>query len=134
VENASELLVHIRLENIDDAIGGSAATHMYRIAQEAINNVLKHAQARNLWVDAIRDADSVVLRIRDDGRGFANLAAVGAAGLGMLSMRERCNILGATLRIDSGVSGTRIVVRIPLERESGDAEIAAKPDPAMKRA
>ena len=134
VENASELLVHVRLEDIDRAICGSAATHVYRIAQEAINNVLKHAQARNLWVETIRTGDSVVLRIRDDGRGFAGANAVAAAGLGMLSMRERCNILGATLRIDSGVWGTRVDVRIPPQQDSAGEAIAAQPDPAMKRA
>ncbi|HYP79641.1 MAG TPA: hypothetical protein VEQ17_05090, partial [Steroidobacteraceae bacterium] len=88
----------------------------------------------NLWVETIRAGDSVVLRIRDDGRGFAGATAVAAAGLGMLSMRERCNILGATLRIDSGVWGTRVDVRIPPQQDSAGDAIAAQPDPAMKRA
>jgi signal transduction histidine kinase len=134
VQNASELMVHGRLEDIDDVIRGSSATHVYRIVQEAINNVLKHAQAHTLWVEASRDAASVVIRVRDDGRGFSNLAAIGAAGLGMLSMRERCIILGASLKIDSAASGTRIVVRIPIELEAGigaagsqDGQVAAEP-------
>jgi len=122
VQNASELMVHSRLEDIDDVIRGSSATHVYRIAQEAINNVLKHAQAHNLWVEAVREVDSVIIRIRDDGRGFSNPAPVAGAGLGMLSMRERCIILGASLKIDSAASGTRILVRIPVEMESGAAD------------
>lgn len=122
VEDSSELLVHSRLEDIDDVIRGNAATHVYRIAQEAINNVLRHSHARNLWLEAVRDVDCVLVRIRDDGHGF--VAPHGAvAGLGMLSIRERCNILQATLMIDSDPqSGTRIHIRIPLEVGDGIAE------------
>jgi len=131
VQNASELFVHTRLEDIDDVVRGNAATHVYRIAQEAINNVLKHSQARNLWFDASREPDCVVIRIRDDGRGFASAGAVCGAGLGMLSIRERCNILGAKLVIDSGVlSGTRVAIRIPPQVQDEEPQDAAAQAPA----
>lgn len=130
VQNASDLVVHARLEDIDDVLQADSATHVYRIAQEAINNVLKHSQAQNLWFDVAREPDCVTIRIRDDGRGFAHPGGVCAAGLGMLSIRERCSILGAKLLIDSGVlSGTRVAIRIPLPVHEADAvdETAAPP-------
>jgi signal transduction histidine kinase len=120
VGNASELKVHSRLEDIDDVVHGAAAMHVYRIAQEAINNVLKHAGARNLWFEAIRDIDCVFVRIRDDGRGMgARPDAVG--GLGMLSIRERSSILRAVLDIRSD-HGTHIVLRIPIDAGEAPTE------------
>jgi signal transduction histidine kinase len=114
VGHASELKVHARLEDIDDVIRGAAAMHVYRIAQEAINNVLRHAGAQHLWFDAIRDIDCVIVRIRDDGRGIDMRA--GSGGLGMLSIRERCGILRATLDIRSPADGgTDITLRIPID-------------------
>jgi signal transduction histidine kinase len=121
VGNSSELKVHSRLEDIDDVIHGAAAMHVYRIAQEAINNVLKHAGARHLWFEAIRDIDCVIVRIRDDGRGMDT--RLGSGGLGMLSIRERCSILRAALDIRSEAgAGTYITLRIPIEAAEAPVE------------
>ncbi len=120
VGNASELKVHSRLEDIDDVIRGAAAMHVYRIVQEAINNVLRHAGAQHLWFEAIRDIDCVIVRIRDDGRGMDMRA--GSGGLGMLSIRERSSILRATLDIRSDAGGgTDVTLRIPID--AGEAPI-----------
>lgn len=125
--NASELEVHSRLEDIDDVIRGAAAMHLYRIAQEAINNVLRHAGARNLWFEAIRDIDCVIVRIRDDGRGMN--ASAGSGGLGMLSIRERSSILRAALDIRSGAGGgTDITLRIPIDLDEAPVAILAMGD------
>jgi signal transduction histidine kinase len=118
VQNASDLFVHSHLDDVDLIVRANATTHAYRIAQEAINNVLKHAQADNLWFEFRREADGVLMRISDDGRGFASTPEACGAGLGLLSIRERCNILGAKLLIESGLhSGTRIVIRIPTQAD-----------------
>jgi signal transduction histidine kinase len=116
VATGSDLAVSRRLEDIDDVIRGAAATHVYRIAQEAINNTLKHSGARNLWFEAIRDIDCVVLRIRDDGRGMPAAPGAESGGLGIMSIRERCNILRAKLQVESSErAGTTITVRIPID-------------------
>ena len=121
IAEGSDIAVHVRLEDIDDTVRGLAATHVYRIVQEATNNTLKHSGAKNLWLQAIRDITFVQITIRDDGRGF--LWRPEASGIGMLSMRERANILGAHLEIESTPgNGCRIALRIPIQEESAESE------------
>ncbi len=115
VEQSSELKVQYRIEDVDDVIAGAAATQVYRIVQEAVNNVLRHAAAKNLRVDVIRDISWVIIDIRDDGKGFDAGGGSAREGLGLLSMGERCSILHADLQVESGRQmGTRLRVRIPI--------------------
>jgi two-component system sensor histidine kinase UhpB len=134
VRVSSGLEVHHHIENVDDVVGGTAATHLYRIAQEAINNVLKHAGAKHLWVDVIRDINLVELSVRDDGRGLGQLAQRGidrSAGLGLLSIAERCHILGAELLLQANEpAGTWLRVRLPIEAELGRVAAEAGADGA----
>jgi PAS domain S-box-containing protein len=88
-------------------------TEIYRIALEALANVVKHAQARRVELQLEQDAESVTLRIHDDGRGLPSTA--GTAGTrGLRGMRERAHALGAALRID-GVpeGGTVLTLTVP---------------------
>jgi len=81
---------------------------VYRITQEALNNVARHAEARNAWVDLKSSSSRVRLSVSDDGRGF-DPGPVGPTHLGLRSMRERAAEAGARLRIDSSPgNGTRI--------------------------
>jgi signal transduction histidine kinase len=92
-------------------------THLYRIAQEALNNVAKHAAARRADVWLEYRADRVELRIDDDGRGF-DVTASRRAGkhLGMLGMSERAQLVGGRLDVISRPGqGTSIVVRVPTD-------------------
>jgi ligand-binding sensor domain-containing protein/signal transduction histidine kinase len=91
--------------------------NLLRIAQEAINNAVKHAQAQRIFVDLVFDARRVQLNVRDDGHGFDSQAAGnGATGhFGLIGMRERAERIGGTLSIHSGnSSGTQIVVDVPI--------------------
>lgn len=125
VESASDLQVHVRIEDIDDVLQGEAAVHVYRIAQEALNNVMRHAHARNLWVEVIRDIDRVEMRIRDDGRGIA-AEKPRNKGLGLSSIHERGAILGAGIDLLPGdPSGTLLVLSIPLQVCEDTPELAA---------
>ena len=102
-------------------------TALYRIVQEGLTNVRKHAQARHVSLILQRSANQVHAVLEDDGRGF-NAEAVlsvtsAAAHLGLLGMRERIALTGGTLTVESTPGrGTTIFVRIPLpssgERES----------------
>jgi signal transduction histidine kinase len=82
----------------------------YRITQEALNNVVKHSQAKHVTLTLKSLADRVEVCIADDGKGFDTASTGG--GLGMGTMRERAESIGAALDITSVVSGgTQIVVR-----------------------
>ncbi len=88
---------------------------LYRIAQEALNNVLKHAEADAVTVTIRADGDTVTLEVVDDGQGFDPEAARDSGGMGLVSMRERAAKLGSDLFIDSVMNqGTKVQVAVEL--------------------
>jgi two-component system, chemotaxis family, CheB/CheR fusion protein len=94
-------------------------TNLYRIAQEALNNIYKHAQATRVDVIFERREDHIVLIIEDSGQGFdMNKVAVQGGeekGMGLIGMRERAALVGGTLEIESQPGdGTTIIVRAPM--------------------
>jgi PAS domain S-box-containing protein len=102
-------------EPMPPSVLGDTALCLYRIAQEALSNVIKHSGARRARVELGGGADEVTLRITDDGAGFDVGSVDGNGGLGLVSMRERLRLVGGTIVIDSGPSaGTRIDVHVPL--------------------
>jgi PAS domain S-box-containing protein len=105
-------------------LGTEIETSLYRIAQEALNNIYKHARAGRADVLLERRDHQVILIIEDDGVGFDPLAAVqrgGDRGLGVIGMHERAALAGGTLDIESETgSGTTIFVRVPFS-EAGVA-------------
>ena len=87
---------------------------LFRIAQEALQNALKHSGTNQVEVRFVERSNEIHLLIRDLGRGFA-IDHV-HVGLGLISMRERARLIGGTLTIDSGPErGTSIEVRVPLQ-------------------
>jgi two-component system, chemotaxis family, CheB/CheR fusion protein len=100
---------------LPDLIPQQIASGLYRIAQESLRNVAKHAKAKQLSVElAVRDR-ALVLSLEDDGIGFAPLAVKGKGGLGLVSIGERARIVGGTLLIESKPGdGTRLSVKVPL--------------------
>ena len=92
-----------------------AALCVYRIAQEALRNVIAHACARSVEVRLLRTSDHVQITIADDGRGFDATRARRDAGLGLVSMSERARIIGGVVSIVSAPSeGTRLQATIPM--------------------
>jgi signal transduction histidine kinase len=88
-------------------------TALYRITQEALTNVVKHADAKTVRITFVRQERSVVLTIDDDGRGFTR-AQVPGDGFGLVGMRERTASVNGTLDIESKPgAGTRLMVEIP---------------------
>jgi two-component system CheB/CheR fusion protein len=93
-----------------------AETNLYRITQEALNNISKHAQATRANVIFERRDHHAVLIIEDNGIGFDHLAVVDKSkGLGLIGMRERAALVGGTLEIESATGqGSTLFVRVPL--------------------
>ena len=92
-----------------------AETDLFRIAQEALTNALRHAEADEISVLLDRREDRLRLVVEDDGRGFQAESANYGDRLGLVGMRERAEILGGTLVVESGPgSGTTVVVEAPV--------------------
>jgi PAS domain S-box-containing protein len=98
----------------DVRLASDAETTLYRIAQEALNNVAKHSRAENVDVILERRSDHVLLIVEDDGVGFdAGGTGTSGQGFGLLGMQERAALVGANLQIESAAGkGTTILVRM----------------------
>jgi signal transduction histidine kinase len=100
--------------NISGQIPKDVTLCLYRITQEALQNVVKHSQSMEAEVELSGRSAEIELCISDSGRGFDVESAKRAAGLGLVSMRERLRLVGGHLSIESAPSrGTRIRVRVP---------------------
>jgi signal transduction histidine kinase len=95
----------------------AVAMHLYRIAQEAINNATKHGKAANVLVSLIDDGTATTLRIADDGTGISK-TVTGGDGMGLGLMYYRARLVGGELRIDEPpAGGTVISCGVPLQQE-----------------
>ncbi len=95
---------------------------VYRITQEALNNIVRHAKAANAWVRLDVDPSQVLLQVGDDGRGFDPLASVDLSHFGLKSMRERACDSGGQLRVRSVPGGGTVVEAEWRGGESGGLE------------
>lgn len=94
----------------------STTVFLFRIAQEGIHNVIKHAKAGNVSLQLIENRDSLIMILEDDGIGFD--PSIAGKGNGLSNMKERANLLGGTFNIESEPGkGTTIRVKIPTENE-----------------
>jgi signal transduction histidine kinase len=102
--------------SIGERLPGPVETAMYRIVQEALTNVIKHAQASQTTVRLVRHPDALVCSVTDNGCGF-DVRARPARGLGLIGMRERAASLGGTFSIDSiPGKGTTLKIVVPLKK------------------
>ena len=101
-----------------EQVNGDNRTALYRVAQEALTNVARHAQATEAMVTIQKAGGAICMKIRDNGKGFASdELARGKQGrrLGLLGMRERMEMVGGTFATDSiPGKGTTVIARIPL--------------------
>jgi PAS domain S-box-containing protein len=97
------------------SIDPGAALCLYRIAQEALHNVVKHAHARHVGVQLLRTGDSAELTIVDDGMGFDIETGKSGPGLGLVSITERARLSGGTASIVTALNqGTQVRVEVPI--------------------
>jgi signal transduction histidine kinase len=116
VETRGGIQTKLRVEGDSGAkpISLLVQEELYHIAQEALNNALKHAHPTQVQIYLRFDPDAVRLEISDDGAGFALESIQEGGGLGLPGMRERAERIGADLRIESAPGqGTQVMVRAP---------------------
>jgi two-component system CheB/CheR fusion protein len=102
--------------NLPESLRDEAATAIYRITQEALRNVAKHAGRTHVKVALQSEDHSLELKVKDFGVGFDLEAADNSEGLGLISMQERARVAGGSFAVDSELgAGTTITVRVPLE-------------------
>lgn len=102
------------LAAVEDPLTPRIEIAVYRVVQEALTNVARHAQARRVAVRLARDGTALELSVADDGKGPGLGDQAGRGGLGLQGMRERIGLLGGVLRVESAPgSGTLVTARIP---------------------
>lgn len=124
ISKRGNLPIHIDA-TVSGRLPSAVETTLYRIVQEALTNVVKHAQASNVWIRAWRENSLLCCSIRDDGGGFEirqNQTVPRREGLGLIAMRERASAIGGTLQIESHPGqGTELSIRIPLEADHANS-------------
>ena len=95
----AEAQCRVELEGVAPELPAPHALHLYRIAQEALHNALRHAHARHIVVALHGDGHALTLRVRDDGRGLPRRSR--DVGLGLSTLAYRARAIGASLRIDA---------------------------------
>jgi signal transduction histidine kinase/streptogramin lyase len=116
----SAVQFHADIQELASRLSANVEVSLFRTVQEAVTNIIRHANARNAWVSLHQDFDSVELIIRDDGDGFdVEKQSKASHHLGLASLQERARLLGGTTVIRAVVrEGTTVHVRVPLQTET----------------
>ena len=115
VERQTGLKLHYEKSGAAFPLDGNAGVQVYRVLQEALNNVKRHAGAQEAWVRLEFQNESVSLEVEDHGRGFAPES--GHHGIGLVGMRERAELVGGTLKVVQREGGGTIVrLIVPMEK------------------
>ena len=119
LELRSDICCRLDLLNEDVPMSDTQATAVFRVVQESLTNVMRHAQASEVLITLKDDNGRLHLQVRDDGCGFQSIEAGQSLGFGLLGMRERVLGLGGTMQIESSEGqGTTVSIEFPLAREA----------------
>jgi two-component system sensor histidine kinase UhpB len=115
VERQTGLKLHYEKVGAAFPVNGTAGVQVYRVLQEALNNVKRHAGAQEAWVRLEFQNDSISLEVEDHGKGFSPDA--GHQGIGLVGMRERAEVVGGALQVVQREGGGTIVrLVVPAEK------------------
>jgi PAS domain S-box-containing protein len=118
VEKKTGLKGMITVEPADMEIKSQISTILYRIFREALTNILRHAQAEHVFIRLSQRQGSIILAIRDDGRGITKKELKGTTSLGLVGIRERIRMVGGTFTIEGKTgSGTVLTVEVPIKNK-----------------
>ncbi|HEX6049203.1 MAG TPA: sensor histidine kinase, partial [Gemmatimonadaceae bacterium] len=117
-QTTSRATIAIDADESGAQVPPTLASVLYRVAQEAINNAVRHASPTNVEVRLTTSASEVTLEVMDDGRGFdVDEAERRRPGMGLFTMRERVSLVNGTFTIDSSPGrGTKVVVTLSLDQ------------------
>lgn len=116
IDNNTDIFFTHEIDDIDACLSKEASLHLYRIIQEVLNNMLKHAQAKSAFVLLERKENAIETRIQDNGKGFDFSEKLkSGTSLGMKTLLERAKILNSKIEIKSLPNkGTTVVLTIPI--------------------
>jgi PAS domain S-box-containing protein len=130
-EEMTNLRISLRIEGALDEVSPSAGLCIYRIAQEALQNVVKHAGVDAATVELVREAGRLRFRVSDAGVGMKAGASEKSTGLGLVSIAERARLAGGSARFESQPGeGTTVIVDIPDGVETGGETEGSRAAPA----
>lgn len=118
-----EANTHARIESHIRSVGGSPLTHLllYHLAREALSNAIRHSNATSIVLVLDQEEDAIRLRVSDDGQGFNVLGVDSSSHFGLQLMRERVELAGGLLHVDSQPgAGTTVLARLPVEGKRPD--------------
>ncbi|MDB5203344.1 MAG: tetratricopeptide repeat protein [Ferruginibacter sp.] len=109
------LKVSLHAEGLDERLDTNTETVLYRVIQECVNNVLKHAGANHLDISLIKDSDGLAVTIEDNGKGFNSSDHSSFSGIGLKNIISRIAFLKGTIDFDSNPGhGTLIAIHVPV--------------------
>lgn len=115
ISSESNIKNIIFIENPDERYAPNVELTIYRIAQEALNNILKHSEASEFNLQLLQNDNRVKLMISDNGKGFDTELEIKGKGFGLLNMKQRAENIGGSFKVDSSEEyGTLIVTEIPV--------------------
>ena len=117
VERQAGLTLHYEKTGKPFPVETGAGVHVYRVLQEALNNVSRHSGAREAWIRLTFSANSLELEVEDHGKGF--VAEKMQRGIGLVAMRERAELIGGVLAISPQAQGGTLV-RLEVPREKAE--------------
>ncbi|MBX2932244.1 MAG: sensor histidine kinase [Chitinophagaceae bacterium] len=113
--NSQVLKVNLYTEGLQNKLASNTETILYRVIQECINNVLKHAQANNLDISVIKDNHEIAVTIEDDGKGFSTNTANNSEGIGLKNIKTRIEYLKGMVEWNSAPGkGTLVAIHVPV--------------------
>jgi signal transduction histidine kinase len=111
---------------VDLALDEKLSSAIFRIFQEVLTNVARHAKATHVTTSIREETGALILEVRDNGRGITDEEIHNAKSLGLLGMRERVDLLGGQFSVWGVVGeGTTVTVSVPIAKGSHDEEIGA---------
>ncbi len=121
IREATGLEINARVALFDEVFSKDNEVLFYRVIQECLNNVIKHAQATAVEISIVQTETQVTARIQDNGRGFVAVSESQSSGFGLIGLAERVRMLGGMHSIESEAGkGTKMTVIIPLREEKDE--------------
>jgi signal transduction histidine kinase len=122
VERQTGLVLHYEKSGESFPVGTRAGVQIYRVLQEALNNVSRHSGAKEAWIRLRFESEQLELEVEDHGKGLA--PAEGQTGIGLVAMRERAELLGGTVAVSAlgtvQSTGTGTLVRLKIPRAKAE--------------